>query len=484
MVLVEGAPLLAPSADCRPRPRGSASSWRAPANSRPAPGTRARCRSRRCRTGPRRRSARASRCRCRTARNRREAWRAAIQLTLPRRVLISPLWATMPVGMRELPGREGVGGEALVHEGERALEALVRKVVEIGAELASPAPCPCRRWCGRQRDRIVAGGARVLEVVDRVRDDLAGDEQAALERVLRRRMPLPWPTKICRCRGSVALTLSPRSLEVDRHVAPAEEGRPSSAMALRRRSSSTMPQPSASRGMNKWPTPYSPGSGRAMPRLGALLPRRRRAGSARGCRSRRPILGSAPTAPRWSRLCRICRPCCDDGVGLAVLHVGDEADAAGILLVRRIVEPLRRRQGRIAGRRAGTGLHPRSVSTVRSSRPRSRLAGGPAKGRGTAACFVPPDPASGPLVSCRGLGVSARARTSRASPAVSAGAPVPPAFCGRRVEVSRFVVRRGDMRCTLPKPRAATRGGVAQMGQHRCPNHREHCQTSSRHKRD
>ena len=30
----------------------------------------------------------------------------------------------------------------------------------------------------------------------------------------------------------------------------------------------------------------------------------------------------------------------DDGVGLAVLHVGDEADAAGILLHRRVVEPL------------------------------------------------------------------------------------------------------------------------------------------------
>ena len=46
-----------PSAGCRPRLPGSASSWRAPANSRPAPGIRARCRSRRCRTGLRRRSA-------------------------------------------------------------------------------------------------------------------------------------------------------------------------------------------------------------------------------------------------------------------------------------------------------------------------------------------------------------------------------------------------------------------------------------------
>ncbi len=46
----------------------------------------------------------------------------------------------------------------------------------------------------------------------------------------------------------------------------------------------------------------------------------------------------------------------DDGVGLAVVHVGDEADAAGILLVARVVEALARRQGRIAHDEGGNGL--------------------------------------------------------------------------------------------------------------------------------
>ncbi len=50
-----GAPR--PSADCRPTPPGSSSSPHGRADSRPAPGTRAHCRSRRCPTGPRRRSA-------------------------------------------------------------------------------------------------------------------------------------------------------------------------------------------------------------------------------------------------------------------------------------------------------------------------------------------------------------------------------------------------------------------------------------------
>ena len=66
-----------------------------------------------------------------------------------------------------------------------------------------------------------------------------------------------------------------------------------------------------------------------------------------------PSVGSAPTAPRWSRLTRICRPFSQDRVGLAVLHVGDEADAAGIVLVGRVVEALRARRKGSAPRAAG-----------------------------------------------------------------------------------------------------------------------------------
>ena len=57
-----------------------------------------------------------------------------------------------------------------------------------------------------------------------------------------------------------------------------------------------------------------------------------------------PALGSAPTAPRWSRLSRICRPIAHEFVRLGVVHVGDEADAAGVMLVAGIIKALRRRQ--------------------------------------------------------------------------------------------------------------------------------------------
>ena len=46
--------------------------------------------------------------------------RACIQLMLPRRVLISPLWREEAEGLREIPGWQGVGAEALVDQRQRA----------------------------------------------------------------------------------------------------------------------------------------------------------------------------------------------------------------------------------------------------------------------------------------------------------------------------------------------------------------------------
>ena len=51
---------------------------------------------------------------------RSSASRAAIQLRLPRMVLISPLWAMIPVRVRQRPGRERVGGEPGVHQRDGA----------------------------------------------------------------------------------------------------------------------------------------------------------------------------------------------------------------------------------------------------------------------------------------------------------------------------------------------------------------------------
>ena len=62
------------------------------------------------------------------------ASRARIQFRLPWTVLISPLWATIPVRVGERPRRERVGGEPAVHQ--RAARDSTRSSVEVGEELA------------------------------------------------------------------------------------------------------------------------------------------------------------------------------------------------------------------------------------------------------------------------------------------------------------------------------------------------------------
>ena len=49
-----------------------------------------------------------------------------------------------PVGMRQRPGRERVGREALVHQRERALEIRLVQVADSRCRAGRPGTCPCR----------------------------------------------------------------------------------------------------------------------------------------------------------------------------------------------------------------------------------------------------------------------------------------------------------------------------------------------------
>ena len=86
-----------------------------------------------------------------------------------------------------------------------------------------------------------------------------------------------------------------------------------------------------------------------------------------------PARGSAPTAPRCSRLQRIVQRVLDDLVRLAALDVGDEADAAGILVERGIVEARACGHagiGAVANNQTGVApLHRRSVVLSFARRP-------------------------------------------------------------------------------------------------------------------
>ena len=105
---------------------------------------------------------------------------------------------------------------------------------------------------------------------------------------------------------------------------------------------------SASRGMNSTPIAYSPGFGSSMP-SSAHLRAKNLCGICIRMPAPSPARGSAPTAPRCSRLSRMVKRVFDDLVRLAALDVGDESDAAGILVERRIVEAARRGHAGIGG---------------------------------------------------------------------------------------------------------------------------------------
>ena len=116
----------------------------------------------------------------------------------------------------------------------------------------------------------------------------------------------PWPMKICTWSGSVGRTLTPREeLSVGTSRQPMRV-RPSSAIT-RSKVSRTICFPAASRGMKIWPTAYWPGAGSVKPRRAASFAKKRW-GIWTSMPAPSPARGSAPTAPRCSRLSRIWIP--------------------------------------------------------------------------------------------------------------------------------------------------------------------------------
>ncbi len=101
---------------------------------------------------------------------------------LPRRVLISPLWAIEPVGVSQRPRRERVGAEALVHQGERGRQVGPREIREHRPELPRRQHPLVGQRIRRQADDVEeAARERIdLERVDSLLDPLADHVQLAL----------------------------------------------------------------------------------------------------------------------------------------------------------------------------------------------------------------------------------------------------------------------------------------------------------------
>ena len=82
------------------------------------------------------------------------------------------------------------------------------------------------------------------------------------------------------------------------------------------------------------PTPYWPIAGSVRP-CAPQARRRNASGSWIRMPAPSPCSGSAPVAPRWVRFLRIDSPCVMIAWRLLALDVGDEAEAAGVVLVAR-----------------------------------------------------------------------------------------------------------------------------------------------------
>ena len=113
--------------------------------------------------------------------------------------------------------------------------------------------------------------------------------------------------------------------------------RPSSSASLAT-SSYRAARSFSSAGRKAMPTEYSPIGGRSK----STPARSRASGTWVRMPAPSPELGSDPAAPRWSRLCSAVRPAATIAPGAAAAGVGHEGDAAGVLVVRRVVEAGRR----------------------------------------------------------------------------------------------------------------------------------------------
>ncbi len=127
-----------------------------------------------------------------------------------------------PVGMRERPSRKRVGGEALVHERERALEILVVEIGIIGGELVGQEHALVDDGAAGDRHRIVAGKPALLACIDRIRHRLAQDVEPALELLLVLDL-LAATDEYLQVHGFGRLHRLPERRIVGRHLAPAEE---------------------------------------------------------------------------------------------------------------------------------------------------------------------------------------------------------------------------------------------------------------------
>ncbi len=132
-----------------------------------------------------------------------------------------------PVGVRQLPGREGVGGEPLVHQRHRRLRQRIGQVVVEGAHLVGEQQALVDHRAAGERRHVEVGQARAGRTSGPAPPAGSGSACGSPAACARRRPgPCTWAPRAMiawRITGISASTALPRPGRVDRHVAPADQ---------------------------------------------------------------------------------------------------------------------------------------------------------------------------------------------------------------------------------------------------------------------
>ena len=209
--------------------------------------------------------------------------------------------------MREIPRRERVGREALVHHRERRHHASRRSDRGSTRRPGARAACPCRRACATTSTaRRTPCRGEACSAWIAWPGLLADDVELALERVLVHRVD-PRAMNTWRMTGSTSFVRSDSpALLVGTSRQPSSTW-PSLAIA-RSISCSHAIRDAGSFGRNTMPTPYWPIAGSVSP-CAPHTRRRKRSGSWIRMPAPSPCSGSAPVAPRCERFLRIDSAC-------------------------------------------------------------------------------------------------------------------------------------------------------------------------------
>ncbi len=265
------------------------------------------------------------------------------------------------VRVRQRPGRESVGGEALMHQGQRALEIRIAQIRVIGDKLVGEEHPLVDHGAAGDRHRIIVRGAPLAFAVHYAGDGLAQNVEPALEFLLRPRVRIAGEENLLVHRLGRLDRFAERRI-VGRHVAPAEQRHAFARCDLRVNVHDLAPPAGVVR-QKQHADRVVTGRRQFEAEFGGLLDKEfvrrlhQNAGAVAGARigaDRAAVLEVEQDGERVF----------DDLVRRAALDIGNETDSAGIFFQRRIEQAELRSAHRYSffprRCRAGLKVHPSS----------------------------------------------------------------------------------------------------------------------------